>query len=59
MHKIAPTAIVAKTVFKEGYAFFGLILRVCSIIFSELMVSVCKLAFFLIRAISKLRKFFA
>jgi hypothetical protein len=58
MLKIASTAIMAKTVFKEGYAFFSLILGICSIVFSELMISVGKLAFLLIWTASKLTKFF-
>lgn len=52
--KITATAIMAKAVLDKSDTFLSLVLRVSSIILPKFMISMSKLAFLLIRAVSKL-----
>lgn len=52
--KITATAIMAKAVLDKSDTFLSLVLRVSSIILPKFMISMSKLTFLLIRAVSKL-----
>ena len=59
MDEVASAPIVAISILQKSNAFFCLVLYVSGVVFSELVVTVGKLAFLLVRAVSELCEFLA